>query len=122
MRGRGSANSGWAALALRGSYAPSDLVETIFGVQLPNTLPHDAGSGDTLTLIQALNARGGGINALLRHAVAALLNSAHPDVDFALSTSGVISMFQTAITTGNYEAAKNLFAAENEQGCPISGK
>ena len=43
----------------------------MFGVDVP---------GDP-TLLDALNSGGGGINALMRHAVAALLNASNPDVD-----------------------------------------
>jgi hypothetical protein len=98
-------------------YSPNQLIEAVFAIDVNGN-----GIVDGPTLIEGLNAGGGGLNALYRHAVAALLNSAHPGIDYSFSTAQVIAMFQAAIVSGNYEATKNLFAAENEQGCPISGK
>jgi hypothetical protein len=95
-------------------------VEDVFGVNLPPAY-------DSMTLLGALNAGGGGLNALLRHGVAALLNSAHPDIDYDLNQfgpDGVIDLFQQAIAAGpgDYELFKNIFASNNEDGCSISGK
>ena len=59
-------------------FAPSDSFEAVFGVDV--TLR--AGGQNTIedpTLLDALNANGGGVNALARHAVAALLNASNPD-------------------------------------------
>ena len=53
-------------------YDPTELFNNVFGVVDP----------DDLTLMEALWAGGGGKYALGRHAVAALLNAAHPDVDY----------------------------------------
>ena len=73
------------------------------------------------TLMTALGAGGGGLNALGRHATAALLNAAHDEVDFGLSTSQVIAMVQAAVAPGgDVEGTKNIFAALNERGCPLS--
>jgi hypothetical protein len=99
-------------------YAPGNSFETIFGVNLNGNL-------DGLTLGKAVALEGGGLNALIRHAAAALLNAAHPDIDPVLqydTTDEVIAAFQAAFTSGNYESTKNAFAASNENGCPISGK
>lgn len=89
-------------------YAPGDSFNTVFGVA----------SGFT-TLLQGLEAGGGGQNALARHAVAALLNTSSPSVDYEFTTAQVIALVQNAYATGNYEAAKNILAAENEAGCPL---
>ena len=72
------------------------------------------------TLLQALQANGGGINALVRHGVAALLNAASPGVAYAFSPDAVIAMVQAAIDSGDYETTKDLLAAENERGCPLN--
>jgi len=75
------------------------------------------------TLIQALNAPGGGINALARQAVAALLNADSPDVEYSLSSGEVILIFQVAFEVGSksaFEAAKNAFEGRNELGCPLN--
>ena len=71
------------------------------------------------TLLSVLSDGGGGLTALGRHAVAALLNSASSGVDYDYTTAQVISRFNAAVASGDYETQKNLFAAFNEQGCPL---
>ncbi len=95
-------------------FAPGDSFEVVFG--------RDVFAGDP-TLAQALALRGGGLNALGRHAVAALLNAAHPDVDYALTSAEVIAKFQAAVDSadpGQIQATKNEFADANEAGCPLN--
>jgi uncharacterized repeat protein (TIGR01451 family) len=76
--------------------------------------------GNDATLLEALQSGGGGINALARHAVAALLNASSPDVDSDFTTAEVIALVQDAVASGDFETAKNLLAASNEAGCPLS--
>src|SRR5207249_11920783 len=74
------------------------------------------------TLRQALGTGGGGINALLRHSTAALLNADDPDIDYAYTVTQVISMTKTAILSGDpvlIESTKDLFAKENEKGAVL---
>lgn len=78
----------------------------------------DAFPGLTLSQVAALG--GGGLNALGRHAVAALLNSASDGVDYDLSEADVISAFAAAYASGDYETQKNIFAGLNELGCPLN--
>jgi hypothetical protein len=87
-------------------YSPSDSYSAMFGVD-------DLGD---VTLLQALTASGGGLNALLRQSAAALLNAAHPDVDYAFTADQVIRMVQAAIASGNFEATKDVFDHENNRG------
>lgn len=74
------------------------------------------------TLLEALCAKGGvnekkGVcDALARHAVAALLNAAHPDVNYPLSTEEVIEKVNYAITNGGVEALKNELQGYNSLG------
>ena len=92
-------------------YARSASFETVFGVTVPGSP----------TLLDALNAGGGGVNALMRHAVAALLNASNPDVDSDFTVAEVIALVQAALAPGgDIEGTKNLLAAANEQGCPLS--
>lgn len=63
---------------------------------------------------------GGGLNALGRHTVAALLNAASPDVDYPYSVNGVITMFNDVYPGGDYESLKNTFEMYNEAGCPLN--
>jgi len=91
-------------------YEPADPFDAVFGV---------AGHG---TLMDALRSGGGHAIALARHAAAALLNAAHADVDYAFTVADVITMVQGAMASGDYEATKDVFATENERGCPLSGR
>ncbi len=77
-------------------------------------------TGPGVSLLDALKAKGGGQNALMRHATAALLNAANPDVSYLYSVAEVISMVQGAFISGDFEAAKNLFEAQNELLCPLN--
>ncbi|MDI6858842.1 MAG: hypothetical protein QME71_11080, partial [Dehalococcoidia bacterium] len=100
----------WAATG----YAPGDSFEAVFGV--------DAFAGSP-TLLEVVTLGGGGLNALARHAVAALLNAAHPDVDPdpAYDTPAeVIAAFQSAYASGDYATTKNALAMSNESGCPLN--
>jgi hypothetical protein len=72
----------------------------------------------SLTFAQALELGGGGLNALLRQAVAALLNAASADVDYPLITAEVIAQTNAAIASGDYEATKDLFDLYNNLTAP----
>lgn len=93
-------------------YTPSQSYNAVFGVNDP--------VGNGLTLLQALQRGGGGNAALGRHAVAAILNASNPNISYAYTVSQIIAMVQNAYATGNYEATKNLFAAENEKGADLT--
>ncbi len=88
-------------------FSPSDSYSAVFGV------PYDK------TLLEALQTGGGREKALGRHSVAALLNAANGDVNFAFSTGQVIALVQDAWATGDYNGAKNQLAGENEEGCDL---
>lgn len=90
-------------------YAPTDLYDDVFGVS----------SSFGGTLIDAAIRGGGGENALGRHAVAAVLSAANPDVSYAYTVAQVIALVQDAYATSNFTDAKDLLATENEQGCPL---
>ena len=49
------------------------------------------------TLLQMLNARGGGVNALAREAVAALLNESNPEIDYPLNEGEIIDLVNDAL-------------------------
>jgi hypothetical protein len=72
----------------------------------------------SLTFQQALELTGGGLNALLRHAAAAYLNAASPDVDYPRTTTQVVTATNSAIASGNYETTKNQFDAFNNLNAP----
>ena len=103
--------SGWPETGL----SPDASYETIFGVNVLGAA--------TPTLLEALGTGGGGIEALMRHSSAALLNAANPYVSYAYTTAQIISMTQAAINGANaatIESTKNLFAAQNELGADLS--
>ena len=113
-------------------------------VLTPDTLVRDAfdvdfldDNYDSLTLIQALNLNGGGVNALLRIGVASLLDSSEipdPIIDYSLTDDQVYDRVRDGLDP-NYvvnlaefaddndtEARKNFLDAANNGagGCPLN--
>jgi hypothetical protein len=74
----------------------------------------------SMTLLQVLSQGGGGLKALGRHTVAALLNAASPDVAYPLTVSEVIGMFNDVYPGGDYEGLKDQFEEYNETFCPLN--
>lgn len=103
-------------------YAPADLFSDAFA----RVIEISAGGRSTInnpTLLEAVWASGGGVNALARHAVAALLNASTPDVDYPYSVDDVIDMVQAAIDSGDkdqIEDTKDLLDIANNLGCPLN--
>lgn len=89
--------------------------DTSFEASFERDVPNDP------TLLEALELRGGSLNALMRHSAAALLNAASPDIHYAYSVDEVVTGFQGAFDSGDYEATKDAFEAANEAGCPLNG-
>jgi hypothetical protein len=92
-------------------YRPTTMFNTVFENAFPG-----------MNLLAVVRLGGGGLNALGRHTVAALLNAASAGVDYDLTVNQVITMFNNAYpgTTSSYEALKNIFERYNEQGCPLA--
>ena len=88
-------------------YDTGDWYNDVFGVSYSKTL------------LEALESGGGGEYALGRQAVAALLNAAHPGVDYYYTEAGVIDIVQDAYYTGDFEGAKNLLE-EHISPCPLN--
>jgi hypothetical protein len=87
-------------------YSPNQTLESVFNVP-------DALGLDNVTLLQALSFGGGtGVKGaaqnLFRHAVAAILNAAHIHVDYALTTSQIISQVNTALASNNASTINTL--------------
>ena len=73
----------------------------------------------TATLLQALNAQGGDVNALARHGVAALLNAAS-HINYPYTVQQVKDMVNAALAdSSKIEDTKNKLAIANEKGCPF---
>jgi hypothetical protein len=103
-------------------YTTGTTLETVFNV--PDSLGYD-----NKTLLEALSFKGGNnfkgaAQILLRAGVAALLNSASPDVDYALSTADVISQVNAALASGDRETildlAGQLDEFNNARTCPLN--
>lgn len=92
-------------------YLPNADFDATFGVN---------GFNPNITLLDALNLGSGGKNALARHAVAGLLNSATSEVDYGMSTADVIAAVQAAFASGDFETVKNPLESLNEKGCPLA--
>ena len=69
-------------------YTQTDTLGSVFNV------PSDLA---TVTLHEALEAGGGGVNALLREGVAALLNAAHPSLNYPIDTYWTIQAVNNAL-------------------------
>lgn len=92
-------------------YSPDDLFSTYFDDYFPG-----------MTLGEVVMLKGGHLNALGRHAVAALLNAASGGVDYDLAVADVIAAFNAAAAAGgrSIEEQKNVFDFLNNQGCGLS--
>ena len=91
----------------------SDSYEVVFGVDLDGKL-------DGISLIDAIKLGGGGMKAMMRHSVAAILNAGHPDVDYDLTVDEVIGLVQDAFAGyKTFEEVKGILAAFNEQPHPL---
>jgi len=104
-------------------YSPGDDFSDVFGI--PEQVLRDKGKDvfSNPTLLQALNANGGGINALARHATAALLNITSGCVEYAIGDVDTLkSMVQAAIAggEGDIQDLHHLLAGYNEAGCPVN--
>lgn len=103
---------------------PIDTFFSVFGRTITIRLKiKDGGPTKTdPTLLEALKAQGGGINALARQAVAALLNAENGDVESPGTAMAVITLFQMAFDGDiDRETLKNGFEDANESGCPLNG-
>ncbi len=93
-------------------YTPNTLFSSVFEDAFPG-----------MTLVQVADQGGGGLIALGRHTVAALLNGANDGVDYGPSAQDVIDMFNDVYPSGNdndYTNLKDVFEGLNESGCPLN--
>ena len=92
-------------------YTPDTLFSSVFENAFPGK-----------TLLQVLKLGGGGLDALGRQTVAALLNSANTDLNFSYTTAQVISMFNNVFPGGDYSKLKDKFEKQNTIFCPLANK
>ena len=94
-------------------YDPTDLVSSVFSAA-------PAGIGGK-TLLAGLQQGGGDLDALTRHAIAAVLSAAHPGVDYPLTVAEIVDMVNDAYSgLTDVEDTKDVLAGFNEAGCSIS--
>jgi hypothetical protein len=101
-------------------YSPAQSLSSVFA----NVPASVAGT----SLLDAMSFSGGPTlldkkKLLLHHAVAALLNSAHPGVDYAFSEADVIAWTSAMLLNSSKDAVlglKDLFDTENNRGCPLN--
>jgi hypothetical protein len=99
-------------------YLPGQTVGSVFAI---------GGSLGSATLLDALSFGGGSTlddakALLIHHAVAALLNAANPDVDYAFTTAEIIAWTNDLLASSDRDAIlalKDLFDSENNSGCPL---
>jgi hypothetical protein len=76
----------------------------------------------SLTLVDGIGLQGGGIEALLRHAISGVLNATHPYVAYPLSALEIVTLTNAAIASGDastIESLKNRFQGFNELGSDL---
>jgi microcystin-dependent protein len=76
-----------------------------------------------ITLLYAVNNPGGIFNQTLFHGTAALLNAAHPEVDFGHTVGEIKQIMQDAFAgVISFQEAKGYFSTWNEDfDCPLNG-
>jgi hypothetical protein len=93
------------------TYDPDQLVGSVFGAA-----PDEVAE---LTLLEGLQTGGGGVFALTRQAIAALLAAASPEeVDYPLTEAEIIGLVNAAFTSGDVESLKDMLDAFNNAGAP----
>ncbi|MCI5223308.1 MAG: hypothetical protein D3924_11695 [Candidatus Electrothrix sp. AR4] len=83
----------------------------------------DVDAFPNMNLLEVLQQKGGGIKALGRHTVAALLNASALGVSYPLSFLDVITKFQTAYQSEDksiIEDTKDELESYNEVVCPLN--
>lgn len=111
---------GWDVGCTPGYWKQTQHFDSWVGYTTDQTLQSAFGCGGSTTLLEALNANGGGLYALERHAVAALLNSTAVS-HYSYTTTQVTEKFCGALNNGDIiETVKNRFEAQNDGTCPLN--
>lgn len=101
----------------RTGFKPTDPFNKIFG--FTQYLKKNGTPYTLLEVMQELNGNGDPISTNLGfHAVAALLNAAHPAVNYGYTAGEIIAMCQKNISTP--AKLKDSLAMMNERGCPLN--
>lgn len=93
---KGLTGAAWIAAG----YSPNQQISSVFS--------SIAGSLGNKTLLEGLQLGGGGKNALIRHAIAAVLNAAHPEVDYPLTVDQIKTAVNNVIASNDLSAIEDL--------------
>jgi uncharacterized repeat protein (TIGR01451 family) len=99
-------------------FEPSAKFSDIFGKVIT------IGSGKNIvvdpTLMEALNGNGGGVTALARHAVAAILNACDTDIAYPMGIGDIIAAVAAVLESGEpyITDLKDILDEFNNLGCP----
>lgn len=97
---------------------PAETFNEVFGVT--QYVRNDGSAYTLLEVMRELNGNGDPISTNLGfHAVAALLNAAHPAVNFGYTSGELIALFQDNYLT-NPEKLKNSLEMLNQRECPLN--
>ena len=101
---------------------PDTLLTDLLGFEIP-------GYEDT-TVLEALQLKGGGANALIRQGTAGMLNVLSEDVDYDFSEATTLRQFQDGLdpqlfdmwpdADDDMEQRKDALDAANNAGCPLN--
>jgi len=87
------------------------------------TITEDDETDQGPNLLQALQLSGENLNELVRESVAAILNSAHTEVDYPYSVSEIMSMTQEAIVDEDYnDTIKSFREVNDKNNSPICSR
>jgi hypothetical protein len=88
-----------------------------------NVTQAQSGKADTVSLLQAASTGGGGLDALGRHAAAALA-SADTNILYSIDVATVISLYRDAVGADlgaeSVSSVHQFLVLANEAGCPLS--
>ncbi|MFN3717076.1 MAG: hypothetical protein ACK4R8_10175, partial [Thiobacillus sp.] len=99
-------------------FKPTDKFNTVFGVT--QYVKSDGTPYTLLEVMRLLNGRGDPISTNLGfHAVAALLNAAHPSVNYGYTSGEIVDLFQKNYLK-NGAALKDSLDNLNNRGCPLN--
>jgi hypothetical protein len=116
----------WGANAWGCGLSPDMPISYIFWLNEPLVIRGNGKSTITdPTLLEALDANGGGVNAMIRHGIAAILNACSPCVTYAINDPiQIVYMIEDTLNgvPGAYtvDELHYMFAGYNEAGCPVN--
>lgn len=113
--------TGFRPLDARDAHQKADTFNAVFGVD-----QYVRSNGTAYTLLEVMRELNGNGNGKVDpispnlgfHAVAALLNAAHPDVNYGYTSGEIITLFRDNMHNG--AALKDSLDMLNNRGCPLN--